>query len=210
MLVGTVASIWRYPVKSLSGERLRDAVVDAAGIPGDRRSALFVRAGHARTGNTYRGKEHERLHTLHAAQEAVAIAAERGIALEAVAGEHFFDAAPLSIVVDRWLEDVSEHVGFQVEPGRFRPNIFVRASEAFTDAEKTLTGALLQIGSLQLRVRGPITRCVTITYAPDGASAQREVLRYIAKARNAWMGIYCDVVRAGSLADSDEVRTLPE
>src|SRR3954447_7840275 len=39
-VVGQVAELWRYPVKSFAGERIDRADVDAAGIPGDRRFAL--------------------------------------------------------------------------------------------------------------------------------------------------------------------------
>jgi uncharacterized protein YcbX len=38
-----VLELWRYPVKSLQGERLAEAAVDALGIAGDRRWALFDR-----------------------------------------------------------------------------------------------------------------------------------------------------------------------
>jgi uncharacterized protein len=38
-----VLELWRYPVKSLQGERLAEAPVDALGIAGDRRWALFDR-----------------------------------------------------------------------------------------------------------------------------------------------------------------------
>jgi MOSC domain-containing protein len=38
-----VLEVWRYPVKSLQGERLSEAAVDALGIAGDRRWALFDR-----------------------------------------------------------------------------------------------------------------------------------------------------------------------
>ena len=38
--VGSVAEIWRYPVKSMGGDRLPETTIDAAGIPGDRRLAL--------------------------------------------------------------------------------------------------------------------------------------------------------------------------
>ena len=38
--VGSVAEIWRYPVKSMGGDRLPETTLDAAGIPGDRRLAL--------------------------------------------------------------------------------------------------------------------------------------------------------------------------
>ena len=36
-----VLELWRYPVKSLQGERLEVATVTTAGIEGDRRFALF-------------------------------------------------------------------------------------------------------------------------------------------------------------------------
>src|SRR4051812_9084038 len=38
-----VRELWRYPVKSLQGERLGEAAIDALGIAGDRRWALFDR-----------------------------------------------------------------------------------------------------------------------------------------------------------------------
>ena len=38
--VGSVAEIWRYPVKSMGGDRLPETMLDATGIPGDRRLAL--------------------------------------------------------------------------------------------------------------------------------------------------------------------------
>jgi uncharacterized protein YcbX len=38
-----VVELWRYPVKSLQGERLTEASIDALGIAGDRRWALFDR-----------------------------------------------------------------------------------------------------------------------------------------------------------------------
>ena len=39
-LVGTVTELWRYPVKSMAGERLDEAALTAAGLPGDRTRAL--------------------------------------------------------------------------------------------------------------------------------------------------------------------------
>jgi len=40
MLVGTVQQIWRYPVKSMAGERLAECSVNSLGIPGDRGWAI--------------------------------------------------------------------------------------------------------------------------------------------------------------------------
>ncbi|HEY7688177.1 MAG TPA: MOSC N-terminal beta barrel domain-containing protein, partial [Dongiaceae bacterium] len=35
-VVGRILEIWRYPVQSLRGEPLRETLVDATGVPGDR------------------------------------------------------------------------------------------------------------------------------------------------------------------------------
>ena len=43
-------------------------------------------------------------------------------------GERFFDDAPLSIIVDRWLDELRANLGYAVEWERFRPNFFVRAA----------------------------------------------------------------------------------
>jgi uncharacterized protein YcbX len=40
VVLGRIAEIWRYPVKSMLGERLQQTAVDAEGIEGDRRFAL--------------------------------------------------------------------------------------------------------------------------------------------------------------------------
>jgi uncharacterized protein YcbX len=40
MFVGTIQQIWRYPVKSMAGERLGECTVESLGIPGDRGWAL--------------------------------------------------------------------------------------------------------------------------------------------------------------------------
>ena len=40
MLIGTVQQIWRYPVKSMAGEKLSDCTVGPLGLPGDRGWAI--------------------------------------------------------------------------------------------------------------------------------------------------------------------------
>ena len=45
-VVGTVDSLWRYPIKSMAGEALPEAFVDYAGVYGDRIYAFLNSAGH--------------------------------------------------------------------------------------------------------------------------------------------------------------------
>lgn len=47
MRIGTVSQLWRYPVKSMGGERLDAATISLRGIPGDRGWAVYdeTRAG---------------------------------------------------------------------------------------------------------------------------------------------------------------------
>jgi hypothetical protein len=208
MLLGTLACIRRFPVKSLRGEELDVVHVDAAGIPGDRAQRLVVQSGHSRVGEAYRGKEDARLHLTERVDEALSLAEARGITLRPESGEHFFDMAPISLMVDRWVDEVSAHVGYAVEPERFRPNFLVRAEEKFALREGDLQDAQIEIGEVRLRVRVANKRCVAITYHPEKDAPDPEILAYVARERAAILGVYCDVLRAGIARKGDSVRLL--
>jgi len=205
MLIGILDAIRKYPVKSLRPQILDEVEVGESGIPGDRAEALFVRGGVkaaalARTGKTYRGKEHNRLHLISNADAARVAAAERGVDVEVRRGEHFFDDAPISMLIDRWLDDLSAHMGY-----RFRPNFFVRAAADFAQGESDLVGTVFQLGGVTLRVIFPNERCVVVNYHPDRPETDPEILRYIAQERNALMGIYCEVLQPGVAHVGDEL-----
>lgn len=205
MHIGTLAAIRRYPVKSLRGEALDRVRVEASGIRGDRGQAFFALHG-ARAGKTYRGKENDRLHLQSDVRAAAVLAAERGHSVELRAGEHFFDDAPVSIVVDAWMQTLNDALGYTVEWERFRPNFFVRADGPI-ELEEAVTGVALTLGTVRLRVRGPIERCVAVTYHPDGERADPRILRWLAQERRAVLGMYCDVVEIGNTAVGDTLAT---
>jgi uncharacterized protein len=205
MLVGALERIFRFPTKSQRWERLERVAVGADGLDGDRVSALVVRSGHAREGKTYRGKENDRLHLTERPDAAADLAAQRGVDVEVRRGERFFDAAPVSILLDRWLNGLNAHVGYAVEPIRFRPNFFVRSVPSFALEEEEMTGWDLALGAARLRVRCPIERCVVTTYDPDGGVSDAQILRYVAQARKTFMGIYCDVLEPGVVRAGDSL-----
>ena len=206
-MLGSLEALRRYPVKSLRGEPLERAEIGPAGIPGDRAAALFARDG-AREGKTYRGKENDRLHLLEDAQTAKELARERGVAVEIRRDEHFFDDAPISLIVNAWLADVSGEVGYPVAWERFRPNLFVRSFGRAVPLESELVERELLLGAVRLRVRAPIGRCVTVTYHPSGEASDPRILRYLAQQRDNAMGIYCDVVTPGVVLRGDELLLL--
>lgn len=206
-LLGQLAAVWRYPVKSLAAEPLESTRIEFGGIPGDRAGALFVQAGHARQGKTYRGKEHNLLHTTGDAAAAVGMGAARGVSLTLRDEEpHYFDAAPVSLIFDRWIAEVEAALEMPLDPLRWRPNLYARAAAGFAYREPDLIGAILEIGSAVLRVSDTIGRCVTTTYDIATGEPDNDVLLYVAQKRDNVMGVYCDVEAAGTVRPGDLLR----
>ncbi len=206
MLIGTVANLWRYPVKSLAAEALQNAVVESGGFAGDRGTALLVTSpDHARAGKPYRGKEHHLLHTVATPGAAQALGAEAGVALRRVSGDHFFDAQPLSLIFDTWLRDVEELVGRSLDPLRYRPNIFAAATPDFADREAALVGASIDIGDVALRVVATIGRCITTTYDIATGASDPAILREVAQQRKNVVGVYCTIERTGTIAPGERI-----
>jgi uncharacterized protein len=205
MRIGTLRAIRRYPVKSLRGEELERATVLDTGVDGDRATALINDEG-PRAGKPARGKEHDRLHLQRSIEEARSLVPAAHVARSD--GEPFVDDAPISLILDRWLDGVSSFAGYRVEWERFRPNFFVEAAEGIELDEGALTGRELQLGEVTLRVRYPIERCVVTTYDLHGGTADPRILRYVAQARSNWMGIYCDVPRAGIARIGDSLELI--
>lgn len=206
MVLGTIASIWRFPVKSLHFEALDQAEVEATGIRGDRTAAYFVSSpDRPRSGKEFRGKENDTLHLLSDGPNLRAAADRAGVEIERRDGDRFFDAAPVSMLFDSWLRALSQHVGYAVEPLRFRPNFFAVATPEFMPDETALVGRTLTVGTVRLRVREPIERCVVPTYDLRGGPSDPRILRFIAQERNNTMGIYCDVVEPGVVRTGDRV-----
>ncbi|MBV9234069.1 MAG: MOSC domain-containing protein [Candidatus Eremiobacteraeota bacterium] len=203
--LGTLCHIQRYPLKSLRPQPLDRARVELDGLAGDRAGALFVRSGAQRVGKTYRGKENDELHLIADPNGALDAAARRGVEVELRCGERFFDAAPISLLFDRWLDDVSRYVGYAVEWQRFRPNFFVQAAANFNASEDALVDATVAIGSARFTVRAPTRRCAVPTYDPHGRGKDLRVQRFIVNERDNVMGVYCDVASAGEVAVGDAV-----
>jgi uncharacterized protein YcbX len=204
--LGIVTHLWRYPIKSLQAEPRRRIDVAHDGIVGDRRRALFVASsGHARSGREYRGKENRRLHTVTTPEAARQLATSHGIELDARSEGPYFDAEPISIVLDRWVVQLEAMLGMPVDPQRFRPNLYVRAAAGFDADEAALTGGTVVAGAVRFAVVSTIERCVTVTYDVSSGEATPLVARVLAQQRANVMGIYCRPTSTGTITVGDEL-----
>jgi hypothetical protein len=175
------------------------------GIEGDRTSALVVETPtHARAGKTYRGKESSRLHLTSDPETAASYAADANVLVTLDRSqERWFDAHPVSVLLDLWVHDVEALVGESLEPLRWRPNLFVRTVPGFAQREQAFVGRTLRVSGVELRVVDMIRRCVTTTYDVATGDGFPLVLEAVATSRDNVVGVYCEVVTPGVLAVGD-------
>ena len=208
--LGTLARLWRYPTKSLQAEPLTTAAVTNEGLAGDRRRALFVAtAGHARSDKTYRGKENNLLHTVATEADARALGAARGVVLDVRDDGPYFDDAPVSLVFDAWLRELETLTGMELDPLRFRPNLYVRAAADFAASEADLVGATLTVGTVPFAVTSTTIRCVTPSYDVVSGHADPAMQRTLVQRRDNVLGVYCRPLATGSIALGAAVAARP-
>jgi uncharacterized protein len=229
MRIGTVAELWRYPVKSMAGERLADAEVSWHGVAGDRRWA-FVRAGLERSAFpwlTIRERPEMALYrpaftepgrpddspTLVRTPEGEeldvadpALAARLGDGVRLMKQRRGIqDSAPLSLISTATLARLGELVGRELDVRRFRPNLLVAPAGGEPFAEDSWVGSVLRVGDVRLRLDRRDQRCVMINVDPDTIERDAAVLRTVASERESCLGVYGTTVTPGRVAVGDAV-----
>lgn len=205
-----VAELWRYPVKTIAGERLTHASVGVDGITGDR--SVWVRGPEGvRT-----SRRHHHLLGLHGMSDddgrplidghpwdsPTALALVRSAAgndawLERSAEEARFDVLPLLVATDGAIES------FGRDGRRLRPNIVIGGVSGLD--ERKWPGAELHIGSLRVRIDSLRSRCPMTTVDPDTLDRDPEVLRDIGRRFGGRLALNADVTRPGVIAIGDPV-----
>jgi uncharacterized protein len=228
-VVGRVAEVWRYPVKSMAGERLATADLSWQGLSGDRRWA-FVRPGRAHTGfpwltirqqpmlHRYRptmvDPERPDRSAVHVtdpegqlyAVDDPALAARFGAGVYAIKHDRgTFDASPVSMITRQSLDALSRRGGVHVDARRFRPNLVLDAVGGEEFPEDAWLGRLLRVGTAVLRVDQEAERCVLVNLDPDTSSRNSDVLRTIVQQRGLCFGVYGSTVTPGVLRPGDPV-----
>jgi len=228
-VVGRVAAVWRYPVKSMAGEPLDAAGVSWHGVAGDRRWA-FIRDGMVRSGfpwltlrelptmGLYRPRfaEPDRpngsqtlVRTPSGAELDVVdpvLAAELGHGVRVIKQDRgVFDTLPLSLITTQTLAGLGARVGAALDVRRFRPNLLIEAPDGGPFPEDAWVGSVLRLGGARVRVDKRDQRCVVVDVDPATGRRDPAVLRAIAREREACLGVYGSTVQPGIVQTGDEV-----
>lgn len=209
-----VAGLWRYPVKTLAGERLPEATLSADGVQGDRLVQVHGPEG-VRT-----SRRHYRLLGLRGttspqglplingyswdSPEALALvknAAGGDAWVEAYAGPERFDVLPLLVATDGAV------AAFGRDIRRLRPNILIGGVEGVD--ETTWSGASVRIGEAEIFLDSLRGRCPMTTVDPDTLVRDPEVLRDIGRRFAGRLALNADVIRGGTVRVGDAVTLVP-
>ena len=210
----TIAELWRYPVKSMAGERLERAELTEDGIPGDR--IVQVRDAQGRILTARRkpgllghrgvlGPDGEPLVDGRPwSSPAVAADVERaagpGARLERSEEPERFDVLPLLVATDGAIR------AFGHDGRRLRPNLVIAGVEGL--AERKWEGRLLRAGAVVIGLRDLRGRCVMTTFDPDTLVQDIDVLRKIRDEFDGTLALNAWVVTPGALAVGDEIELV--
>jgi len=209
-----LAEIWRYPVKSMAGERLAAAQLRKDGIEGDRVVQAWDERGRILTARTHPlllghratiGEDGEpRVDGLPWADPEVTrrveAAAGRGVRLRRFEGEERFDILPLLVATDGSL------AAFGRDPRRLRPNLVISGVEGL--AEREWEGRAIRVGRAVVGLADLRGRCVMTTWDPDTQAQDVGVLRDIARRFDGRLCLNAAVVEAARIEVGDEVELL--
>lgn len=228
--IGTVAELWRYPVKSMRGDRLQTAAFDSSGMVGDRRYAVVSTA--APVGKPLvTSRERTRLllyqprldpesvvttpegPTLPLPSEALITHLQQHLAdpEATLAFEHspdkpLTDVRALSFISRATLDLLQQELGAAFTPQRLRNNLILTLNDATPFAEESLEGQHLHFGegtdAPVFRIQERIPRCRIVTLDPATVEGDQTLLRFLAKHRQHRVAMYATVVRPGTITES--------
>jgi uncharacterized protein YcbX len=204
-----VKGLWRYPVKSLRGEALHEAVLTPDGIAGDR--IVHVRRGRV----PLTGRTRPALLTIPAttdsdgqplvagypwrsaeAKKLIVEAAGPDAELVGYRGPERFDIGNLLVATD----GAVEHFGYDV--GRLRPNILLGGVPGLD--EFTWPGRAIRVGAALIGVVQRRGRCVVTTIDPETGDQNLDVLRRIRHEFDGRLALDCWVIEPGVIRVGDE------
>jgi uncharacterized protein YcbX len=206
--------LWRYPVKTLAGERLSTARLGSDGIPGDRIVRVRGPEGVRTARRHYRllglqgtlGPDDRPRINGHPWDSPAALALVKAAAgddawIEAFDGRERFDVLPLLVATDGAV------AAFGRDVRRLRPNILIGGVEGMDEVD--WPGAALHIGGAIVRLDSRRGRCPMTTVDPDTLVRDPEVLRDIGRRFGGRLALNADVAHAGTISVGDAVSLVP-
>jgi MOSC domain-containing protein len=228
--IGHVEAIFRYPVKSMGGERLEIAEVGWHGLVGDRRLAflrvadpggfgwlnasklpeLLLFAPRRRDGAAGDLPTHVRTPDgaelpVFGNELAEEVGRRYGARVQMVQMHHgIYDEATISVIGSDTVSEIGRLAGQAPEVRRFRPNVVVRPLRPAPFQEDQWVGGVLTFGeggdAPAVAVTMRDVRCSMVTLDPDSAAASPEVQKAVVRMNENCAGIYGTVIRVGRLA----------
>jgi hypothetical protein len=209
-----LAEIWRFPVKSMAGERLTSARLRRDGIEGDRLVQAWSERDRIVTARTRPGllglravlgdDGQPRVDGLPWADPEVARRVEQaagpGVRLRHFEQEGRFDVLPLLVLTDGAL------AAFGRDSRRLRPNLVIAGVEGL--AEREWEGRALRVGAAVIGLADLRGRCVMTTFDPDTQQQDTAVLRDIARRFDGRLGLNALVLEPARIAEGDAVELL--
>ncbi|HTY78884.1 MAG TPA: MOSC N-terminal beta barrel domain-containing protein [Candidatus Bathyarchaeia archaeon] len=206
-----VAEIWRYPVKTMAGERLQRANLGPLGIEGDRVVHVEDGDGQVITSRSHPrflghrgtlGPDGEPLVDGHPWRDSAAAAVAKEIGgprakLVRYDGADRFDVLPLLVATDGAI------AAFGHDHRRLRPNIVIGGVEGL--AERGWEGGRLRIGPALIGVQDLRLRCIMTAYDPDTQVRDKDITRDIYRRFDGRLALNCFVIEGGDIGVGDEV-----
>jgi uncharacterized protein len=228
--LGEVVELWRYPVKSLGGERVGEVACDRRGVSGDRWWAVKGsdgRIGSGKTTGRFRrmpgllsisahldgdglawlelpSGERARVDDPRAAELVGAVVGE-AVTLEEESGVPHFDDSALHVLSTSslsWLR--RSRPDDQVEARRFRPNVVVRVP-GDGRPEDEWVGRSLRIGTVTVGIGDRTGRCVMVTMSQPETGFAPGILRELTRRTQGLFGVYATVLGEGHIRLGDQV-----
>ena len=227
MQIGHIESLFRYPVKSMAGERLETASLGWHGIEGDRRLAFRRMGDHSGmpwlTASRLpelllyapvheEGKEIPTHVRTPDGRELPTFGEELAADVERCYGNpvqmiHFrngiFDETNLSVIASETMNEIGRLAGFDLDVRRFRPNVVVRLSQPAAFQEDAWVGGTLTFGERDDAPAIAVTmrdiRCSMVNLDPDTARPAPEVMKAVVREHQNTAGVYGTVTRIGRL-----------
>jgi uncharacterized protein len=228
-----VAELWRFPVKSLRGERVVQVRFDERGVDLDRWWSVRGADGRFGSGKTTRRfRRMPGLLTMRSSVDAdgivwvevpdgggpgrvddpatasrVAAVVREPISLATEADVRHHDVSPVHLLTTSsvaWLAARLDPTAC-VDPRRFRPNILVDTGAVPDLLEEGWAGRAVRIGDVELAVTEPAERCVMTAQAQEELPLAPSIVSELQRANDLNLGVYATVVSSGSMREGDEV-----